>query len=105
MLHSYSHQNLGILCKNQTKIIIIGNLTINILQHHVSKVYDKPVLDSNYPMAVAMLQAPTRLHQNCKYLTSHLMAHHEELLEPSTQASGEKNGKIQHVKLKVTSKN
>lgn len=49
--------------------------------------YDKPVLDLNYSMAVAMLQAPTRLHQSCKHLTFHLMAHHEELLGPSTQAS------------------
>ena len=38
-------------------------------------------------MAVAMLQAPTRLHQSYKHLISHLMAHHEELLGPSTQAN------------------
>lgn len=45
-------------------------------------------------MAVAMLQAPIRLHQSCKYLTSHLMAHHEEPLEPSTQAMGGKGEKL-----------
>lgn len=52
-------------------------------------------------MAVAMLQAPIRLHQSCKYLTSHLMAHHEEPLEPSTRAMGGKGEKL-NVPLKQT---
>lgn len=37
-------------------------------------------------MAVATLQSPTRLPQNCIHQTSHLTAHHEELQVPSTQA-------------------
>ena len=52
------------------------------------------MVDSNYSMAVATLQVPTRLHQSCKHLTSHLMAHHAELLEPSTQAMGGSTKKL-----------
>lgn len=46
----------------------------------------KPVLDSDYPRVVVELLAPTILHQSYTHLIFHLMVHHGELLEPSTQA-------------------
>ena len=47
---------------------------------------DKPEQDSSCSMVVAMLQAPTKLHQSCRHLISRLKAHLEELQVPSIQA-------------------
>jgi hypothetical protein len=72
---------------NTIIVYYICTFTFHDLTCQKQTTYNKPVLDLNYSMAVATLQAPTRLHQSCKHLTSHLMAHHEELLGPSTQAN------------------
>jgi hypothetical protein len=45
-----------------------------------------PGQGSSYTMVVVVSLVPIRLHQNCRYQTSHWMVHLEALLVPSIQA-------------------